>query len=92
MDILMRDQLEIMAARNETKVGKTVTVLCEDYDPVSRVHFGRGVEDAPEIDGKIYFRSDVRIAPGSFLRVKIREVLDYDLMGRAVLSEPTDNT
>ena len=86
-DLIMRDQMEIMAARNETKIGQTVTVLCEDYDPVSRVHFGRSADDAPEIDGKVYFRSDVRIAPGSFVRVKIREVLDYDLMGRAVLSD-----
>ncbi len=85
MDILMRDQLDINEARNQTKIGKVITVLCEDYDPVSEVHFGRSAEDAPEIDGKVYFRSDVRIAPGSFVQVKIREVLDYDLMGRAVL-------
>ena len=87
MDLVMRDQMEINAARNETKVGKVLTVLCEDYDPVSGVHFGRSAEDAPEIDGKVYFRSERRIAPGSFVKVKIREVLDYDLMGRAMLNE-----
>ena len=86
MDLLMREQLEINEARNQTKVGKTLTVLCEDYDPVSETHFGRSAEDAPEIDGKVYFRSEKRIAPGSFLQVKIREVLDYDLMGRAILN------
>ena len=48
------------------------------------MHFGRGVADAPEIDGKVYFRAERRIAPGSFVKVKIREVLDYDLMGRAM--------
>jgi ribosomal protein S12 methylthiotransferase len=61
-----------------------VTVLCEDYDPVSSVHFGRSPADAPEIDGKVYFRAERRIAPGSFVKVKVREVLDYDLMGRAI--------
>ena len=86
-DLLMREQLEINEARNETKIGKTITVLCEDYDPVSEMHFGRSAEDAPEIDGKVYFRSAKRIAPGSFLQVKIREVLDYDLMGRAMLND-----
>ena len=86
-DLLMREQLEINEARNETKIGKTITVLCEDYDPVSEMHFGRSAEDAPEIDGKVYFRSEKRIAPGSFLQVKIREVLDYDLMGRAMLND-----
>ena len=36
------------------------------------------------IDGKIYFRAERRIAPGSFVKVRIREVLDYDLIGRAM--------
>ena len=79
----------INEARNQTKIGKVITVLCEDYDPVSETHFGRSGEDAPEIDGKVYFRSEKRIAPGSFVQVKIREVLDYDLMGRAISLEKT---
>ena len=86
MDLVMREQLEINEERNRSKVGKTITVLCEDYDPVSEVHFGRSAEDAPEIDGKVYFKSEKRIAAGSFVKVKIREVLDYDLMGRAILN------
>jgi len=86
MDILMREQLEINEKKNREMIGKTITVLCEDFDPVSEVHFGRGEADAPEIDGKVYFRSPVRVAPGSFVQVKIREVLDYDLMGVMVTS------
>ena len=84
MDLLMREQLEINEENNKKAIGKPLTVLCEGYDPVSQVHFGRAVANAPEIDGKIYFRSDVRIAPGSFVNVKIREGIDYDLVGRAV--------
>ena len=84
LDLLMREQLEINEDNNRRMIGKTVTVLCEDYDPVSEVHFGRDAANAPEIDGKIYFRSDVRIAPGSFVKVKLREVVDYDIIGRAI--------
>ncbi len=87
-DIIMREQLEINTANNEKKVGTTVLVLCEDYDPVAGVHFGRSVADAPEIDGKVYFKSEKRIAPGSFVNVKVREVLDYDLMGFACSAAP----
>ncbi len=87
MDMLMRLQLEINEARNREMIGKTVTVLCEEFDTVSDVHFGRSEADAPEIDGKVYFRSDVRIAPGSFVKVKVRDVLDYDLIGRIVTKE-----
>ena len=86
MDILMREQLDINEENNKKLIGRTVDVLCEDYDPVSGVHFGRDAGNAPEIDGKIYFRSDVRIAAGSFVKVKLREVVDYDVIGRAITS------
>ncbi len=87
MDLIMREQIEINEENNRKMVGKTITVLCEDYDPVSEVHFGRDAANAPEIDGKIYFRSSKRIAPGSFVKVKIREVVDYDLLGRAIIED-----
>ena len=81
MDILMRMQMDINEDLNRDKIGKIVTVLCEDYDPVAEVHFGRSAADAPEIDGKVYFRAESRIAPGSMVRVKVRKVVDYDLYG-----------
>ena len=84
MDILMREQMEINEDLNREKIGSVVDVICEDYDPVAEVHFGRSAADAPEIDGKVYFKSDERIAPGSFLKVKVRRVVDYDLYGFAV--------
>ena len=71
-------------AQRSTQKRKTITVLCEDFDPVSEAHFGRSANDAPEIDGKVYFKSEMRIAPGSFVEVKIREVVDYDLYGFAI--------
>ena len=82
-DILMREQLEINEANNQKYIGKTIRVLCEDFDPVSEAHFGRSAADAPDIDGKVYFKAAHRIAPGSFVDVKIREVVDYDLYGFA---------
>ena len=87
MDILMRMQMEINEELNREKVGRIVDVVCEDYDPVAEVHFGRSTADAPEIDGKVYFRADARIAPGSFVKVKVRRVVDYDLFGNLVTSK-----
>ena len=86
-DILMRQQMEINEALNREKLGRVVSVICEDYDPVAEVHFGRSAADAPEIDGKVYFKSPRRILPGSFVSVKVNEVIDYDLYGDAILSE-----
>ncbi len=84
LDILMKLQMGITAAQNEKKIGSTVRVLVEDYDPVSEAHFGRSAADAPDIDGKIYFKSEKRVAPGSFVDVKVRRVVDYDLYGHLV--------
>ena len=87
MDILMRLQMDINEELNREKIGKIVDVVCEDYDPVAEVHFGRSAADAPEIDGKVYFRADARIAPGSFVKVKVRRVVDYDLYGNLVTAK-----
>ncbi len=84
MDILMQSQMLISDELNREKVGSAINVICENYDPVSEYHFGRSEADAPEIDGKVFFKSDRRIAPGSFVKVKVRSVTDYDLCGFAM--------
>ena len=86
-DILMKAQMQIAAEQNEKKIGETIRVLVEDFDPVSEAHFGRSAADAPEIDGKIYFKAARRVAPGSMIDVKVREVVDYDLYGIGILSK-----
>ena len=83
-DILMQSQMLISDELNNSKIGSVIDVLCEDYDPVSEYHYGRSAADAPEIDGKVFFKSDERIAPGSFVKVKVRSVTDYDLCGFAM--------
>jgi len=87
MDILMQMQMRISDEINNEKIGSVVNVLCEDYDAVSEYHFGRSEADAPEIDGKVFFKFDGRIAPGSFVKVKVRSTTDYDLCGFAMSEE-----
>ncbi|MBE6637881.1 MAG: 30S ribosomal protein S12 methylthiotransferase RimO [Ruminococcaceae bacterium] len=86
-DIIMREQLSVVEKQNEEKVGDILTVLLEDYDPVSEMFFGRSTADAPDIDGKIYFTAPRKLPLGSFVRVQIDQVLDYDLVGRYVGKE-----
>ena len=88
-DILMQTQLGISEAYNESRVGTTVRVMCEGWDPVAESHYGRSYAEAAEIDGKIWFttkRRDLRIAEGEMIDVKITEAMDYDLVGEAVLN------
>ena len=82
-DIIMRDQLIINEEYNEKKLGTLVKVLCEGYDPVSEAYFGRSATDAPDIDGKIYFTGKKGIKAGTFVDVRIEEVIEYDLCGTA---------
>ena len=83
-DILMQTQLTVSEELNRKKVGKTLTVLCDGFDTVAEVYYGRSAQDAPDVDGKVYFTSVRRINPGEFVKVKIDEALDYDLVGRAL--------
>ncbi len=81
-DIIMRTQGDITEEQNDAMIGRTLTVLCEDYDPVSETYYGRSANDAPEIDGKVYFRAPKKsVESGDFVEVKITEALDYDLIG-----------
>ena len=69
---------------SQKKVGKTIKVLCEGFDKVGGIYFGRSEADAPEIDGKIYFQPPSSANDGDFVDVKIKKVLDYDLFGESV--------
>ena len=86
-DTVMATQLPIAEEKNAEKVGKTITVLCEGYDPVAEAHYGRSEADAPDVDGKVYFTSSRRLPEGEFYKVKIDEVLDYDLVGHVIIKK-----
>ena len=78
---LMEIQLDISAELQAAKVGKTLTVLSEGYDAVAEAYYGRSAADAPDVDGKIYFTASRRVKDGDFVKIKITEALDYDLIG-----------
>ncbi len=81
-DVIMEQQQIIMAQNNEKMIGSTVEVVTEGYDRYGECYFGRSAADAPDIDGKIFFRSPERkLTSGSFVKVNITETLDYDLIG-----------
>lgn len=82
--IIMKEQKAIHKAINKAKIGTTVKVICEGYDKVAEHFYGRSQGDCLDIDGKIYFLSSKNIEEGSFVNVKITEVVDYDLVGIAV--------
>lgn len=88
-DVIMEQQMMIMAENNERFVGKTLTVLTEGFDRYGECYFGRSSMDAPDIDGKIYFTSSKHLTMGDYVDVRITETMDYDLIGEAVY-EPAE--
>ena len=86
-DILMQTQLTVNEEIIADLVGKTVTVLCDGFDGIADIYYGRTYRDAPDVDGRVYFKSAKPVAAGDFVRVKIDEALDYDLVGRATFSK-----
>ena len=85
-DVLMQTQLTVAEELGAAKVGSVQTVLCDGYDTVAEVYYGRSYADAPDVDGKVYFTSPRRkINTGAFVQVKITEAMDYDLVGEGIL-------
>ncbi len=84
-DILMQTQLTVTEEKNGNMIGKELVVLCDGYDSVAEIYFGRSEADAPDVDGKIYFGAPKgRYFPGDFVTVRITEALDYDLIAEPV--------
>jgi ribosomal protein S12 methylthiotransferase len=81
----MQTQLTVTEELNEKKIGKTLRVLCDGFDTVAEIYYGRSEADAPDVDGRVYFKSKRKINTGAFVDVKITEALDYDLVGEVLV-------
>ncbi len=84
-ELIMEEQMTIMEQDNEKKLGQEITVVLEGVDKLADCYFGRSEADAPDIDGKVFFTSSKKeLVMGDFLKVKVNEVCDYDLVGEEI--------
>ena len=83
-DNIMETQALISASRNAEKVGQVTEVLIEGWDDYIKCYFGRAPWDAPEIDGKVFFMAHKPLKIGQYVKVRINDCLDYDLLGELV--------
>ena len=81
MENIMDMQMTIAAEKNEEKIGTVSEVIIEGWDDYIKCYFGRTVYDAPEVDGKIFFKAYKPLKIGDFVKVRINDCLDYDLLG-----------
>jgi len=76
---LMMIQKDVSEKINKLKIGKLYDILVEGYN--GEHYYGRSYEMAPEIDANVLFKSSKSIKIGEFIKVKIVENMDYDLVG-----------
>lgn len=76
---LMLLQQGVSLEKNKEKVGRVYDVLVEGRG--EEFYTARSYEMAPEIDGEVLIRSDKELIAGAWVRVKIKEALEYDLIG-----------
>jgi ribosomal protein S12 methylthiotransferase len=82
--IIMEQQETIGRDYNESKIGKKIKVITEGFDRYAECYFGRSEADAPDIDGKVFFTSKAKVGAGTFVNVKVTDVMDWDLMGERI--------
>ena len=80
-DIIMEQQLLISAENNEKLLDAELEAVVEGFDRFGECWFGRTVLDAPDIDGKVFFTSEKRLQIGDYVKIRITDTLDYDLIG-----------
>lgn len=81
MELLVDLQSRVMDAFNESRLGETLEVLCEGFDPDVLCYAGRSYADSPDVDGKVFFTAPGVIPAGEFVTVRITGTEDGDLTG-----------
>ncbi|WP_066893744.1 30S ribosomal protein S12 methylthiotransferase RimO [Clostridium nigeriense] len=78
-DTLMLIQKKVVEDLNKLKISKVYDTIIEGRK--GKYFIGRSSEMAPEIDGTILVDSTENIKKGDIVKVKIKEALEYDLVG-----------
>ncbi|MFC1703700.1 30S ribosomal protein S12 methylthiotransferase RimO [Candidatus Omnitrophota bacterium] len=81
-EALMLCQQEIATEINRQFLKKELEILIDEKGQGGGVYLGRTQCDAPEVDGIVYVRSKKRLKPGDFVRGKIVDTHEYDLVAQ----------
>lgn len=84
---LMETQQKISRENNQKKVGEEIEILVEETPRQEQGSCaGRSEWDGPEIDGMVYLTYG-NFQPGSFVRAKVIDFSDYDLIAQPLDSK-----
>ena len=83
-EIIMEQQEIRVTEAQQALVGTETEVVCEGYDRLFEMYFGRDASYAPEIDGMIYFSAKRRLRTGEFVKIRFTDSLDNNLIGKMI--------
>lgn len=80
LEKIMAIQEDVALESNQSKIGKTMTVVIDREEPDYFV--GRTEFDSPEVDPEVLIDKDDRLTVGNFYDVEITEALPFELMAK----------
>lgn len=80
LEEIMTIQEDVALESNQSKIGKTMTVVIDREDPDYFV--GRTEFDSPEVDPEVLIDKDDRLIVGNFYDVEITDALPFELMAK----------
>lgn len=80
-EVLMDLQHQISKKLTRARIGSLMDVLIEGKLVDDDVYIGRSYLDAPDIDGQVFIEYDGQLISGDFVKVRIVNANDYDLIG-----------
>jgi len=79
---IMQLQQEVATEVNKKFMGRELDVLIDEVE--EQQYVGRTEYDAPEVDGNCFVTSKKKHKPGDFIKTKITDTLEYDLVGKEI--------
>ena len=83
-ELFMSGQTRMLADKQAARVGETLEVIVDAYDPERGMYAARTEFDAPEIDTVLYIDAAEKVRSGAVIRVKVTTSDCYDLYGAAI--------
>ena len=89
-ELLLSVQSEIAEKRMKKRIGQIFEVLTEGVADDGIFYYGRSYGEAPDIDPLIYFTSPRPLQAGSFVKVRMLNSQQLDLIGEAIVNESAE--
>ena len=81
---IMKIQQEVSKENLQNKIGQEVEILIEEISFDRKYLIGRTKQDVPDIDGVIYIKNRDDKLVNQFVKAKVIDVSNYDLIGELV--------